>query len=136
MIHSHTYSLVRDLPGMSHADAIEQVTISLRQQGFGILWSMDMRGIFSKKLGVTDYPPYTVLGACNPPLAHQVLELDPSFGHLLPCNVVVTCSEDGTTRVGAVDPRPLAGLADRPDLAEVLTTVHDRLVTALEAMAA
>ncbi len=44
-----------------------------------------------------DMPPYLILGACNPPLAHQAIGIDASIGLLLPCNVVIRALDERRT---------------------------------------
>lgn len=107
----------------------------LKSEGFGVLTEIDMQATLLAKLGVT-FPRYRILGACNPPLAHQALLADPHVGTMLPCNVVVRESGPQQTEVFTVDPvqtigaehrlRPLA-LAVRDKLDRVLTQLAARL---------
>ena len=85
--------------------AEQEVRAALGAQGFGVLTEIDVAATLKAKLDV-DRPPLRILGACNPALAHQALQIDPSVALALPCNVVLEES-DGTTRVTIVDPREL-----------------------------
>ena len=60
-----------------------------------------------KKLDI-DFRAYRILGACNPPLAHQALTADDKIGTMLPCNVIVQDLGDGRIEVAAIDSIPRA----------------------------
>lgn len=84
-------------------DAIENITASLKESGFGVLTTIDVQSALKEKIGA-EILPYTILGACNPSLAHQALQVENKIGTMLPCNVVVQQREDGRIEVSAVDP--------------------------------
>lgn len=88
---------------LDFADAIEQVTMALSEEGFGVLTEIDVKETLKKKIDV-DFRPYKILGACNPAFAHKALLAEPQIGTMLPCNVVVQVDESGKTIVSAVDP--------------------------------
>ena len=79
-------------------DAIIRVTEELKKEGFGVLTEIDVRATLKKKLDA-DFRNYRILGACNPPFAHQALLAEPQIGLMLPCNVVVQESENDKTLV-------------------------------------
>lgn len=117
-----------------HDDAIAQVTAVLKDAGFGVLTRIDLHEAFREKLGV-DYHPHTILGACNPPLAHQAITADPTVGLLLPCNVTVEQTEAGAV-VRVVDPEAMlaSGGGASDAVARVARDATARLRTALAAL--
>ncbi|MHB1535571.1 MAG: DUF302 domain-containing protein [Acidimicrobiales bacterium] len=100
----------------SFADTEEAVRAALGDAGFGVLTEIDVAATLKAKLDV-DRPPLKILGACNPSLAHQALAADPSVALVLPCNVVLETTDDGT-RVTAADPRELMTDASLSALAD------------------
>jgi uncharacterized protein (DUF302 family) len=97
---SHGIQKTLDIP---FDDALAKIPDALKAEGFGILTEIDVKETLKKKLDV-DFRRYRILGACNPPLAHQALEHSLDVGLLLPCNVIVYEAGDGKTTVSAVDP--------------------------------
>lgn len=99
-----------------------------------MLTEIDVQQTLKQKLG-QEMPPYRILGACNPTLAHQALEREPEIGLLLPCNVVVR-AVDGQTRVEIADPQAMLGIAGNPALEPIAAEARARLERALQAFAA
>lgn len=128
-----SYGFDTTLQGTSFADAISRVTEALQGEGFGVLTEIDVRATLKKKLDV-EFRPYTILGACNPPLAKQALEAEPDIGLLLPCNVVVQQLDDQRVRVSIADPKAMFRLVDDPKVAPVADEAEQRLRRALEAL--
>jgi uncharacterized protein (DUF302 family) len=106
-------------------DVVDAVTTALQNEGFGILSDIDVQTTLKEKLDV-DVDQYRILGACNPPLAHEGLAEEPELGALLPCNVIVYETDDGDVVVSAVDPKQLVGIAENPGLDEIAVDVHER----------
>jgi uncharacterized protein (DUF302 family) len=115
---------------LPYQEAVERVRTELKAEGFGVLCESDVQATMREKLGVVG-EPYLILGACNPPLAHQALQAEPDLGVLLPCNVVVYRS-GGETRISAVDPERMLSIVDNPELASVAAEVKGRLRAVVE----
>lgn len=119
-----------------YAEAMEQVIDALKNEGFGVLTRIDVHNTFKEKLGV-DFRNYSILGACNPKLAHKALSSRPDAGLMLPCNVILEEVENGTL-VRIVDPAVMmqAGdLAGDPAMQEVGSEAEARLKRVAEVLA-
>lgn len=126
-----SYYFAKTLTG-SFDEVVERVTAALKEEGFGVLTTIDVRETLKAKLGA-EFRPYRILGACNPPLAHKALEAEEHIGLMLPCNVVVQ-QKDGGVEVSAVDPVASMAAVDNATLGEVAATVRERLRKVVEGL--
>jgi uncharacterized protein (DUF302 family) len=114
----------------SYDQAIDRVTAALKVEGFGILTRIDVHTTLKEKIGV-EFRPYTILGACNPPLAHRALTHRAEVGLLLPCNVTVEAGPAGRgsiVRIGNPDVMlATGGLDAEPPLRAVAAEARERL---------
>jgi uncharacterized protein (DUF302 family) len=116
--------------------AVLRTRSALTQQGFGVLTEIDVAATLKNKLNV-DFRPYVILGACNPPLAHQALTAERDIGLLLPCNVIVYAADaPGSSVVAAMDPVAALALTGREDIRPIALEVRRRLEAALAAIEA
>lgn len=127
-----TYYMAATLQ-MPFDEAIERAEAALKAEGFGVLTRVDIQATLKSKIDV-DFRPYTILGACNPKLAHEALQLEDKVGIMLPCNVVVQQSEDGAVEVAAIDPVASMQAIDNPALREAAMVVRDKLMLAIKAL--
>ena len=107
-------------------ETVERVTAALKQEGFGVLTTIDVKDTLKKKLDV-DFRNYRILGACNPPYAYKALQAEDKIGTMLPCNVIVQELDDGTIEAAAVDPAASMQAVNNKKLAETASEVRDKL---------
>jgi len=122
-------SITIDVP---YAEALARTREALGEQGFGVLTEIDVQATLRDKLG-QEMEPYIILGACNPELAHQALEVDRGIGVLLPCNVVVSRRAEGST-VQILDPQIMASVTELPALQPLADEASTRLQAVLDSL--
>jgi uncharacterized protein (DUF302 family) len=113
---------------------VQAVTAALKTQGFGVLTTIEIDKALKEKIGA-EFRRYTILGACNPHLAHRALTAELELGLLLPCNVIVYEKDGGGTAVAAMAPVPAMGMVGNPALAEIASEADARLRKALDEVA-
>ena len=118
--------------GIGYEEALRRVPEALKTEGFGVLTEIDVRETLKKKLGV-DFRRYKILGACNPPLAHEALSKELEIGVLLPCNVIVYEGNDGKAVVTTVDPMQTVA-RERPELRGIAEIVRSKLERVLASL--
>jgi uncharacterized protein (DUF302 family) len=118
------YAIVRetDLP---FTEAVNRTRDLLQAAGYGVLCEIDVKAKLEEKLGV-EREPYVILGACNPPLASEALDVEPELGVLLPCNVAIY-EREGRTRVAAVEPERMLSIVGNEKLGQIATKVREDL---------
>ena len=97
-----SYYFSKILP-LSFDQAVRRTTEALKNEGFGIITDIDVKETLKAKIGV-EFRNYRILGACNPKLAHEALQLEDKIGTMLPCNVVVQELDSDRTEIAAIDP--------------------------------
>ena len=126
------YGLKVDLP-LPYDTALRRATEALKQEGFGVLTTIDVTRTLKEKLD-RDFRRYTILGACNPVLADRALHAELDIGLLLPCNVIVYEREAGASTVAAMAPMAAMALVDSPDVMAVAKAADAKLRSALTSL--
>lgn len=119
---------------MPFDEAVNRVVEALKREGFGVLSDIDVQATLKQKIGA-EMAPYRILGACNPPLAHQALQAEPDIGLLLPCNVVVRQESPGHVVVAFIDPQTMVDLVGKPDVQPIADDAKQRLERACRSLA-
>uniref|UniRef100_UPI003F499682 DUF302 domain-containing protein n=1 Tax=Ensifer adhaerens TaxID=106592 RepID=UPI003F499682 len=112
-------------------EAVRRTTEALMAAGFGIITQIDVKETLKKKINV-DFRPYRILGACNPHMAHEALQIEDKVGTMLPCNVIVQYAGNGQTEVAAIDPVASMQAIGNPALLEAAKRVRSMLERVVE----
>lgn len=115
------------------ADVLDKVREALKAEGFGVISEIDIAKTLKEKIGV-EFRPYVILGACNPILAHEALQIEDKVGTMLPCNVVVQQTANGV-EVAAIDPVASMQAIPNQQLSEKASVVGGKLRRAVERLA-
>lgn len=113
--------------------AVQRVVEVLKQEGFGIITEIDVKDTLKKKINV-DFHRYRILGACNPTLAYEALQLENKVGTMLPCNVIVQEIAQDKTEVAAIDPVASMQAIDNPQLKQAALKVQVKLHKVIESL--
>ncbi len=111
--------------GLPFEQTIEKVTEELKKEGFGVLTTIDVKDTLKRKIDV-DFKKYTILGACNPPIAHKALQTEEEIGLLLPCNVIVY-EKDDKTKVSMFDPMLMINIIENEQMEPMAKEVKEKL---------
>ena len=114
-------------------DTVRRTIDGLKQEGFGIITEIDVKETLKKKINV-EFRNYRILGACNPALAHEALQIEDKVGTMLPCNVVVQDAGGGKTEVAAIDPVASMQAIDNARLKQAAARVQAKLKKVIETL--
>jgi len=114
-------------------EAEAAVTEALKEVGFGVLTRIDVADTLKKKIDY-DKAPYVILGACNPKVASQALEMEEELGLLLPCNVIVYENGSGETTVSIIEPEAMLSVVGRDDMNLLAKEIRGLLQKALASL--
>lgn len=126
------YYIAKTVSG-GFAAVVDRVIEALKAEGFGVLTDIDVKATMKKKLDL-DFREYRILGACNPPLAHQALTADDKIGTMLPCNVIVQDLGGGQIEVAAIDPAVSMAQVGNKALQTIADSVTNKLQRVIAAI--
>ena len=115
---------------MPFEQVVARTRDALAREGFGVITEIDVRQVLKSKIDVA-FRPYLILGACNPKMAHEALQIEDKIGTMLPCNVVVQDVGGGRTEVAAIDPVASMQAIGNAGLTEKAGLIADKLRAAL-----
>ncbi|NND79750.1 MAG: DUF302 domain-containing protein [Maribacter sp.] len=127
------YYFNKILKNLTFDKVVDKTTQALKEEGFGILTEIDIKTTLKNKLDV-DFPNYKILGACNPAFAHKALLAENKIGTMLPCNVIVRETKDGSIEVAAVDPITSMMGVKNEDLGTIAEEVQTKLKKAVDSL--
>jgi uncharacterized protein (DUF302 family) len=127
-----SYYIGTTLP-MPFERAIDAVETALAHEGFGIVSRIDIQATLRSKIGI-EFRPYTILGACNPKLAYEALQIEDKVGTMLPCNVVVQHLGAEQTEVAAIDPVASMQAIENSELASAAADVRSKLQRVIDSL--
>jgi uncharacterized protein (DUF302 family) len=130
MENSKNFGFAQEL-NISYEEALIKVQEALKEEGFGVLTTIDVQSTLKKKLDV-DFRKYTILGACNPPYAFQALQNDLDVGLFLPCNVIIYETDDYNVYVSAINPLSVLGEIQNEKLGIIAEAVSIKLQKVME----
>lgn len=125
------YSMSKKFNGSFKA-AVESVTAELKKEGFGIITEVDLKDKFKEKLNI-EFGNYTILGACNPAMAHKAILAEEKIGVMLPSNVLVHEKENGEVEIAAINPLHSIGAIENESLGSIAAEITGRLRKAVDA---
>jgi uncharacterized protein (DUF302 family) len=126
------YYIAKTVSG-DFAAVVDRAIEALKAEGFGVLTDIDVKATMKKKLDL-DFREYRILGACNPPLAHQALTADDKIGTMLPCNVIVQDLGGGQIEVAAIDPAVSMAQVGNKTLQTIADSVTGKLQRVIAAL--
>ncbi|MBT8308558.1 MAG: DUF302 domain-containing protein [Maribacter sp.] len=127
------YYFNKTLTDFTFEEVIGRTTQALQNEGFGILTEIDLKTTLKNKLDV-DFPNYKILGACNPGFAHKALLAENKIGTMLPCNVIVRETKNGSIEVAAVDPIASMMGVENESLGLIAEEVRSKLKKAVDSL--
>eukprot|EP01091_Cochliopodium_minus_P015905 TRINITY_DN5786_c0_g1_i1.p1 TRINITY_DN5786_c0_g1~~TRINITY_DN5786_c0_g1_i1.p1 ORF type:complete len:129 (-),score=42.08 TRINITY_DN5786_c0_g1_i1:25-411(-) len=115
---------------LSYTDAVNKIKENLKEEGFGIITEINVKDTLKNKINV-DFKNYVILGACNPQIAHQVLEEENLAGVYMPCNVVVFENKNGVVEVSSVNPVNTISTFGNEKLTTIAQNINQKLENAI-----
>lgn len=110
-------------------EAVKKVEEACVSEGFGLQLTKGVHDILKQKLGIDDYPKYTVILVCNPQLAKNALDISKDMGTIFPCSFAVY-EEGGKVKVAHTSIMKIGaeiGLATQEAMAPLIEETGKRI---------
>jgi uncharacterized protein (DUF302 family) len=120
------YTINRLFKSANLAEISARTRAALASEGFGVLTEIDVKATLKAKIGA-ETGDYLILGACNPKMAHQAMQIEPRVGAMLPCNVILRAAGPGDIEVSAIDPVASMAAIDNATLKQLAGQVRAML---------
>jgi len=108
----------------AYDQALPRVVEALKVEGFGIITEIDVKKTMKEKLDV-DVPPHTILGACNPKLAHAALEVERTWASF--CRATSSSTPPGRHARHGRQRGAMLGMVGNEALQPIASQVQERL---------
>jgi len=94
---------------------VENVKSLLAEEKFGIVTETNVQEKIKAKTG-KEINKYLILGACNPGLAYEAIQIESRIGVMLPCNVLIRETDDHKIEVAAINPMKTIMNIGKPEM--------------------
>lgn len=125
------YYFTKKIQG-SYEQVFQQLEVSVKANGFGIIDQMDMQAKLKEKLGSEVIDTYMILGVCNPNLAFKAIQAEPNIGVFLPCKIVIRRINTHEFEVATINPTLMMGALNNEKLNPVANEVAQSLKAIIE----
>ncbi|MDO8426397.1 MAG: DUF302 domain-containing protein [Deltaproteobacteria bacterium] len=123
------YSISRKLD-CGYSEALERARAALKEEGLWIVSEINVAELVKNSLN-KNFRGYTILGACDPPLAYKALTVEADIGLMIPCNIIIHENDEGGSTVAAIDPVISMAVIENPAIALVAKEVRERIDKAI-----
>ena len=121
--------VLRKKVNLSFERAVEHVERVVKDEGFGVLLTKSIDEMLIKKLGLKDYPRYTLILVCTPKIAKIALDISKDVSTLFPCSFVVYEDNNSVyvSHVSIMKIAAMIGLAPAEQMTQVIKKTEEKV---------